>query len=143
MSLPSTEIQDFFEDRRQIQAFFSRRGGIDVYRSVNSADEDELVFVLANQREHDPEDVLRKRAAMQGIHIARLNEAGVFPSGTGYWVCRLDLACRFDEMLAEWHQNPTRILRLIEHSVRGLIEIHDSGRFHGDVKFIYGDVEFI
>ena len=61
-------------------------------------------------------------------------------SSFGEWLlgCRLDLACRFDEMLAEWHQNPTRILRLIEHSIRGLNEIHEAGRFHGDLRATSG-----
>lgn len=136
MPIPAAEIQEYFGDARRIQAFFSRRGGVEVFRSANSSDQDELVFVLHAVDQTAVQTVLQQRAQMNkhGKHIAKLNEVGVFPQGDGYWVCRLELASRFDEMLSEWHQNPLRILRLISHGLLGLMEIHKIGRFHGDLR---------
>jgi serine/threonine protein kinase len=134
VSILSDELQDFFENRRQILALYNQRGRLNIYRSISGRNEDELLFVLSSDDEAKMEDMLRLRAQMRNPHLGRLNEVGMLPQGEGYWVCRLDLASRFDELLAERNQNPARILRLMSHVLMSLEEIHRHGRCHGDLR---------
>ena len=130
---PPIEVKEFFARRRTIQAFYDQYGGLTVYRSVNHKDADELLFLVSPTE--GLKGLLKKRAACKSPHIARVLEIGkVEDTSHPYWVCALDLASKYDELLSEQQHRPRRICELLIHVARGISVLHSHGLYHGDIR---------
>ena len=91
-------LQDHFGRRRRVLASVSWRKGLEVYRSISSANRDELIFIISNaqlEQLQDVEEVLQRRVQFRSPNLALLSEAGTLPDERGYWICRMELASSF------------------------------------------------
>ena len=130
---PPIEVKEFFQQRRTIQAFYEQYGGLTIYRSVNKKnDKDELLYLVSPSKGLRP--MLKKRSACKSPYLARVLEIGTIPETTHpYWVCALDLASKFDELLNEQYR-AERICRLLQQVGVGLSVLHSNHVYHGDVR---------
>jgi len=130
-------LQDHFGRRRRVLASVSWRKGLEVYRSISSDNRDELIFIISNaqlEQLQDVEEVLQRRVQFRSPNLALLSEAGTLPDERGYWICRMELASSFRNIIRENNSNPRKLILFVQQVAMGLVVVHRSSGFHGDIR---------
>ena len=130
-------LQDHFGRRRRVLASVSWRKGLEVYRSISSDNRDELIFIISNaqlEQLQDVEEVLQRRVQFRSPNLALLSEAGTLPDERGYWICRMELASSFRNIIRENNSNPRKLVLFVQQVAMGLVVVHRNSGFHGDIR---------
>ena len=130
-------LQGHFGKRRRVLAPVSWRKGLEVYRSISIDNRDELIFVISNsqlEQVQDVEEVLQRRVQFRSPNLALLSEAGTLPDERGYWICRMELASSFRDIVRENRKNPKKLVLFVQQVAMGLVVVHKNSGFHGDLR---------
>ena len=77
---------------------------------------------------------MQRRVQFRSPNLALLSEAGTLPDERGYWICRMELASSFRNIIRENNSNPRKLVLFVQQVAMGLVVVHRNSGFHGDIR---------